>query len=306
MGTPLTAVPRGARTKMFSRGLRRFGTVAVAVSGAAAGYMVLEDANKRNVLASWTTGVIPSVKWDWNWDKREPTSLVKPLNKNKRDLNNNSENTANSVTHDQESLDKVKPTASRHLIFIRHGQYNLEGATDIDRYLSELGREQAALTGERLKDLSLPYTRFVHSTMTRATETAEIIMDKMDKVDETVEKCDLLREGAPIPPEPPIGTWRPEMHQFYSDGARIEAAFRKYVHRASVSQEKDSYEIFVCHANVIRYFVCRGLQLPPEAWLRMSLHNGSITYMVVRPDGRVALRQLGECGFMAPNKLSLT
>jgi hypothetical protein len=45
--------------------------------------------------------------------------------------------------------------------------------------------------------------------------------------------------------------------QFFQDGARIEAAFRKYFYRAEKSQEKDSYEILVCHANVIRYFVCR-------------------------------------------------
>jgi serine/threonine-protein phosphatase PGAM5 len=45
--------------------------------------------------------------------------------------------------------------------------------------------------------------------------------------------------------------------QFYQDGARIEAAFRKYFHRAEKSQETDSYDILVCHANVIRYFVCR-------------------------------------------------
>jgi len=45
--------------------------------------------------------------------------------------------------------------------------------------------------------------------------------------------------------------------QFFQDGARIEAAFRKYFYRADISQEKDSYEILVCHANVIRYFVCR-------------------------------------------------
>ena len=45
--------------------------------------------------------------------------------------------------------------------------------------------------------------------------------------------------------------------QFYQDGPRIEAAFRKYFHRADVDETKDSYEIIVCHANVIRYFVCR-------------------------------------------------
>lgn len=45
--------------------------------------------------------------------------------------------------------------------------------------------------------------------------------------------------------------------KFYQDGSRIEAAFRKYFYRADSSQEKDSYTVLVCHANVIRYFVCR-------------------------------------------------
>ena len=48
---------------------------------------------------------------------------------------------------------------------------------------------------------------------------------------------------------------------FYQDGSRIEAAFRNYFYRADHRQEKDSYDIIVCHANVIRYFVCRYLLL---------------------------------------------
>ena len=30
----------------------------------------------------------------------------------------------------------------RHIILIRHGQYNLDGKTDDQRYLTELGKEQ--------------------------------------------------------------------------------------------------------------------------------------------------------------------
>ena len=59
--------------------------------------------------------------------------------------------------------------------------------------------------------------------------------------------------------------------------------------------------MFVTHANVIRYFVCRALQLPPEAWLRMSLHNGSITWLSIRPDGLVFVRELGDTGHMPAN-----
>ena len=47
------------------------------------------------------------------------------------------------------------------------------------------------------------------------------------------------------------------MQQFFVEGARIEAGFRKYFHRADPDQKEDSVEVIVCHANVIRYFVCR-------------------------------------------------
>ena len=44
---------------------------------------------------------------------------------------------------------------------------------------------------------------------------------------------------------------------FFQDNPRIEGAFRKYIHRAAPSQTEDSYDLIVCHGNVIRYFVCR-------------------------------------------------
>ena len=47
------------------------------------------------------------------------------------------------------------------------------------------------------------------------------------------------------------------LEEFFQDGARIEAAFRHFFHRASPDQKEDSTEVIVCHANVIRYFVCR-------------------------------------------------
>ncbi|RXG68557.1 Serine/threonine-protein phosphatase PGAM5, mitochondrial [Armadillidium vulgare] len=149
----------------------------------------------------------PLVPWDWNWDKREPTALIAKESK------------SDSTEEDKvsEGVKSQKPCATRHLIFIRHGQYNLDGANDEERYLtklgnftplstpptnsfnifkfyffpallaresmyifSDVGREQAEMTGKRLKELSWNYTRFVHSTMTRATQTAEIIYNQLD------------------------------------------------------------------------------------------------------------------------------
>jgi len=221
-------------------------------------------------------------KWDPNWDHREPIMT---------DQNNNLENNSKKV-----------PTASRHLILIRHGQYNLAGNSDSERYLTDLGREQAKNTGIRLAELSLPYSLMIHSNMTRAIETANLITESLPRVP-VLPADSILREGAPIAPEPKVGSWKPEYY-YQQDGARIEAAFRKYFHRAEPEQEKDSYEIIVCHANVIRYFACRALQFPPEAWLRISLKHASLTWLVIRPDGRVHCRALGESGHFPPEMLS--
>ncbi|CAH2295633.1 serine threonine- phosphatase PGAM5, mitochondrial isoform X2 [Pelobates cultripes] len=229
--------------------------------------------------------------WDSNWDRREPRSLMN-LNK------------INGETGEEElQLNKYKAKATRHIFLIRHSQYNLNGRSDSERVLTPLGCEQAELTGKRLASLGLKYDQIIHSSMTRAKETTEIISKYLPGV--TKKSTDMLREGAPIRPEPPVCHWKPDV-VYYEDGARIEAAFRNFIHRAEPKQEEDSYEIIICHANVIRYIVCRALQLPPEAWLRMSLNNGSITYLVIRPSGNVALRLLGDSGFMPPEKITRT
>ncbi|XP_017774431.1 PREDICTED: serine/threonine-protein phosphatase Pgam5, mitochondrial-like isoform X2 [Nicrophorus vespilloides] len=257
-----------------------------AFSGAAIYY--INQSEDRTALASWTTNYIPSVEWDNNWDRRSPHNLVHPKKLN---------NSAHSENEINKQLEMKKPKATRHIILIRHGQYNTDGETDKERVLTDLGRMQALSTGERLKELGFPFTDMVKSTMSRAQETGTLISKALPSV--PVENSDLLREGAPVPPEPPIGDWKPEPH-FFTDGARIEAAFREYFYRASHSQDENSYTILVCHANVIRYFVCRALQFPAEGWLRISLNHGSITWMSITPSGRVILRCLGDTGHMSP------
>ncbi|KAJ8263434.1 hypothetical protein COCON_G00158910 [Conger conger] len=256
------------------------------------GFAVLQAAQPPTWALGNHTVASSGNGWDTNWDKRDPSSFVNVKKKDTATDDPNSETESN------------KPKATRNIFLIRHSQYNLNGNGDKEKTLTLLGREQAELTGQRLADLGLKYNVLVHSTMTRATETANIISKHLPGVE--LVSCDLLREGAPIEPVPAVSHWKPEAAQYHEDGARIEAAFRHYVHRADAKQKEDSYEIIVCHANVIRYFVCRALQFPPEGWLRMGLNNGSITWITVRPSGRVGLRTLGDSGFMPPDKLTRT
>ena len=118
-----------------------------------------------------------------------------------------------------ETEDNQKPKATRHLLLIRHGQYNLQGKSDLDRYLTNLGIEQATLTGHRLAELNLPLTSMVSSTMTRAKQTAGLIRQSLSEDIEILPDDEILREGAPYPPEPK-SRWNPE-EKYYKDGSRI-------------------------------------------------------------------------------------
>ena len=62
--------------------------------------------------------------------------------------------------------------------------------------------------------------------------------------------------------------------------------------------QQHEFEIIVGHANIIRYFFCRALQLPPEAWLRLCIFNCSLTYLTIRPTGTVSARMLGDIGHL--------
>ena len=63
-------------------------------------------------------------------------------------------------------------------------------------------------------------------------------------------------------------------------------------------KQEHEFEIIVCHGNVIRYFFMRALQLPPEAWLRLSLCNCSLSYFTIGSSGRVSCRMLGDVGHL--------
>jgi len=250
----------------------------------------------------------PKATWDNNWDKRQPECVVKPLKVGASD---------EEIAAYKEKVANATPTAVRKLVLVRHGQYNLSGGGDAERYLTALGQEQADLTGQRLAEIRKHYLEtpgpdgktktfnvsVVMSTMTRATETAQIILKHFPDV--PWESCNLIREGAPCEPVPNASSvWDPEPHLFFEEGARIEAGFRKYFHRADPSQKEDSIELLVCHGNVIRYFVCRALQLPPQAWLRFALHNGSFTTVTIQPTGRVSISAIGETGHLPTSKLT--
>jgi len=197
---------------------------------------------------------------------------------------------------------------------VRHGQYDETYKEDGKRILTALGRAQAEKTGERLAELLSEATgpvRLHSSTMTRAIETADIISTKLTHLNvPRVEANPDLSEGYPAVVVPRRskdgpGSISPKLLE---NSQRIENGYNTIFHRATAPVDEDGervgssheheYDIVVCHGNVIRYMALRALQLPPEAWLRLTTFNCSLTYLVVRPGGRVSLRTLGDTGHL--------
>ena len=79
------------------------------------------------------------------------------------------------------------------IILIRHGQYKPQSETQSEQ-LTKLGRTQTKLIGKRLRDYKIDQI-FV-STMPRALETAELILEEIDYKKKMI-KSDLLRECIP-------------------------------------------------------------------------------------------------------------
>jgi len=78
------------------------------------------------------------------------------------------------------------------------------------------------------------------------------------------------------------------------DSDRISRAFETHIHRSDSGEDEEI--LIIGHGNVFRYFMCRVLQFPPEAWLRFAICNCGITKFRVFGDGRVSVDCIGSDG----------
>lgn len=113
-----------------------------------------------------------------------------------------------------------------------------------------------------------------------------------------------LNEGAPslIVPERDDLTKSGFFDSLDDDSLRMNKAFESYIHRND--NDKDEQILIIGHGNVFRYFLCKALQIPPEAWLRFSICNCSITKFKILSDGRVAIQQIGGDGHFKKDQVT--
>jgi serine/threonine-protein phosphatase PGAM5 len=184
--------------------------------------------------------------------------------------------------------------AQRILYLVRHGQYDSKTKTSdkLGGRLTELGRTQAQLTAERLRHL--PIATIHHSTLRRASETASIIAAEVAAV--PLRPARVLWECLPcIPPHLSQQFAHVSEAVIEKDALQAQRAFERYFKAAS---KVTRHEIIVCHGNIIRYLVCRALQVPIESWTNTDIHNCGISEVAIEADGRMMLISHNDTGHL--------
>ncbi|BDM74505.1 phosphoglycerate mutase (plasmid) [Streptomyces nigrescens] len=178
-------------------------------------------------------------------------------------------------------------TATRYLYLVRHG----EASPDESR-LTEVGRRQATLLGQRLRDT--PFATVHHGPLPRAEETARLIADELKSVPLHVSEV----AGDYVPYMPARGELPEESADFYLRflaGATDEerehgpALARQALDlfTGPVDGEEDRHELVVTHNFLVAWLVRDAMHAPKWRWLGLNHCNAALTVIRYAP-GRPA------------------
>ncbi|MDX6259196.1 MAG: hypothetical protein QOH84_884 [Kribbellaceae bacterium] len=175
-------------------------------------------------------------------------------------------------------------SGTRYLYLARHGE-----ALPDQSGLTEKGRRQAELLGERLREV--PFSAFHHSPLPRAVQTAELVGEELKtNVPLTVSEA----AGDYIPAVPEDGEVPAEyagfvvevLAQFTPDELEEGPLLaRKALERFTGPADgvEDRYELLVTHNFLVGYLVSQALGAPGWRWLSLNHCNAALTVLRYTP-----------------------
>ncbi|MEN3534926.1 histidine phosphatase family protein [Microbispora sp. ZYX-F-249] len=172
--------------------------------------------------------------------------------------------------------------ATRRLYLARHG------AADALGELTDIGRRQAALLGERLA--GVPVDAVWHSPLPRAVASARELARHLPDVPVT-EAAELVDH---VPYVPSAAETPPSWAGFFDGYDDAEAASGRGLAEALVARfakvpgataegaRRDTREVLVTHAYQIAWLVRHALDAPPSRWLGLNSADTALTVIDYR------------------------
>ncbi|MFF4145774.1 histidine phosphatase family protein [Streptomyces sp. NPDC001698] len=174
-------------------------------------------------------------------------------------------------------------TATRYLYLARHGEASADETT-----LTERGRRQASLLGERLR--STPLSAIHHGPLPRARQTAQLISAQLGDV--------------PLHPSEPAGDYVPHLpakEELPPDAADAMLGFLARVpaeerdrgpalarealaeFTGPVDGDRPRHELVVTHNFLIGWLVRAALDAPEWRWMGLDHGNAALTVIRYAP-----------------------
>ncbi|MGW2559520.1 histidine phosphatase family protein [Streptomyces sp. NPDC001514] len=183
-------------------------------------------------------------------------------------------------------------TAPRHLYLARHGEASPDEST-----LTENGRRQAVLLGERLRDhcsAGSPLAAIHHGPLPRAEQTARLIREQLDGVpvlssEEAGDYIPYLPQREELPAESADGMLG-RLAQFPAEererGPQLaHEALARFT--GPVEGDEARHELVVTHNFLIGWLVRAALDAPKWRWIGLNHGNAALTVIRYTP-GRPA------------------
>lgn len=174
--------------------------------------------------------------------------------------------------------------ATRYLYLARHG----EAAPD-ESALTETGRHQARLLGERLRDV--PLAAIHHGPLPRAVQTAELIADRLDGVpvrssEAAGDYLPYLPREEELPPESAehLLGWLDQFSPLERETGPRLAREALELFAGPVAGDRPDHQLVVTHNFLIAWLVRAALDGPSWRWLGLAHCNAALTVIRYPPD----------------------
>lgn len=189
-------------------------------------------------------------------------------------------------------------TAARYLYLTRHGE-----ASPDESELTDAGRRQAALLGERIREV--PLAAIHHGPLARAEQTARLVGERLDDV--PVQRSAAAGDYIPylpareeLPPETAdamLGFLDQFPAQEREDGPRLAAAaFVEFT--GPVLGDEPRHELVVTHNFLVGWLVRAALDAPKWRWMGINHANAALTVIRYAPGRPPAVLLFNDTGHL--------